>query len=57
MLLLIKIKQEETLIVYTRKTDKNQKTLVILLGITDMYPIPIRGGREHQKALASFDIK
>jgi hypothetical protein len=41
MLLLIKIKQEETLIVYTRKTDKNQKALNILLGITDMYPIPV----------------
>ena len=41
MLLLIKIKQEVTLIVYTRKKDKNQKPLVILLGITDMYPIPV----------------
>jgi hypothetical protein len=43
--------------IYTGKTDRNQKALIILLGITDMYPIPIRGGREHQKTLASFDIK
>jgi hypothetical protein len=57
MILLIKIKLKETLITYTGKGSGNQKALVVLLGITDMYPIPIGGGWENQKALASFDIK
>jgi hypothetical protein len=57
MILLIKIKLKETLITYTGKRSGNQKALVILLGITDVYPIPVGRRREYQKALASFDIK
>ena len=47
MLLLIKIKLKETLITYTGKRSGNQKALVILLGITDMYPIPVGRRREY----------